>query len=93
MQRSLSYRFAVILLTATAASGCGLKGALTLPSKSDEVVIRASGQAAPAQGEAMSAPAATEPAEPARETSAKPKGERTPPPPLPGDNQGTARGG
>lgn len=93
MKRSLSYRYTAILLAAAAASGCGLKGALTLPSKSEEVVIRASDQAAPAQAEATSVPSATAPTAPAKEKPAKPKDERIPPPPLPGDNQGTARGG
>ena len=84
---------AAILLAAVAASGCGLKGALTLPSKSDEVVIRAPGQTVPAAGEAPVTPSATEPAEPAQETPAKPRDERIPPPPLPGGKPGTARGG
>jgi predicted small lipoprotein YifL len=69
----------VILLAALAASGCGLKGTLTLPSKSDEVIIRAPGQAAPA--------------EPAKAAPAKPRDERIPPPPLPGGNPGTTNGG
>jgi predicted small lipoprotein YifL len=83
----------VILLATLAASGCGLKGALTLPSKSDEVVIRAPGQTAPAAGETTATPPATAPAEPAQETPAKPRDERIPPPPLPGGKPGTARGG
>ena len=77
MKHSSLKALAAILLAAVGASGCGLKGALTLPSKSDEVVIRAPGQAAPAEGE----------------TPAKPRDERMPPPPLPGGKPGTARGG
>ncbi len=84
---------AAVFLAAVATSGCGLKGALTLPSKSDEVVIRAPGQAAPAEGETTTTPSATAPAEPAQETPARPRDERIPPPPLPGGKPGTARGG
>jgi predicted small lipoprotein YifL len=83
----------VILLGSMAASGCGLKGALTMPSKSDEVVIRAPAQAAPAEGATTTTPPATAPAEPAREAPAKRRDERIPPPPLPGGNPGTARSG
>ena len=84
---------AAVFLAAVATSGCGLKGALTLPSKSDEVVIRAPGQATPVEGETTATPSATTPAEPAQETPAKPRDERIPPPPLPGGKPGTARGG
>jgi predicted small lipoprotein YifL len=78
-----------LLLLAVAVSGCGLKGALTLPPKSDEVVIRAPGQAAaapagePVEGEAPATPAAP----------VAPEDERIPPPPLPGSNARTTRGG
>ncbi len=51
MKHARGNALAAIFLAAVAASGCGLKGALTLPSKSDEVVIRAPGQTAPAEGE------------------------------------------
>ena len=84
---------AAVLLAVAVTSGCGLKGALTLPSKSDEVVIRAPGQAAPVEGETTATPPATAPAEPAQETPARPRDERIPPPPLPGGKPGTARGG
>jgi predicted small lipoprotein YifL len=83
----------VVLLGSFAASGCGLKGALTLPSKSDEVVIRAPGEAAPAEGATTTSPPGTPATEPARETPARPRVERLPPPPLPGGNSGTVRGG
>ena len=84
---------AAVFLAAVVTSGCGLKGALTLPSKSDEVVIRAPGQTAPVEGETTATPSATTPAEPAKETPTKPSDERIPPPPLPGGKPGTARGG
>ncbi len=83
----------VILLGSMVASGCGLKGGLTLPSRSDEVVIRAPDQAAPAEGTTTVTPPAAAPAGPATEAPAKPRDERLPPPPLPGGNSGTSRGG
>jgi predicted small lipoprotein YifL len=92
MQRS--YRaLGAIFLAAVAVSGCGLKGALTLPSKSDEVVIRAPGETAPAEGETTATPPGATPAEPSQETPARRRDERIPPPPLPGGKPGTARGG
>jgi len=89
---------ATILLAAMAASGCGLKGPLTLPPKSDEVVIRTPGQTAtdqagPAEGQTTTVPAPAEDTEKAPRAPAKPRDERIPPPPLPGGNPGTARGG
>ena len=93
MQHVSRSALAAVLLAVAATSGCGLKGALTLPSKSDEVVIRAPGQAAPVEGETTATPPATAPAEPAQETPARPRDERIPPPPLPGGKPGTARGG
>ena len=93
MQHSYRSALAAILLAAVAASGCGLKGPLTLPSKSDEVVIRAPGQTAPMEGETTVTPPVTAPAEPAQETPARPRDERIPPPQLPGGKPGTARGG
>jgi predicted small lipoprotein YifL len=88
----------VILLGSMAASGCGLKGALALPSKSDEVVIRAPGQAAageaaPTEGATTTTPPATPATEPGKEAPPRPRVERLPPPPLPGGNAGTVRGG
>ena len=93
MQHGYGSALAAIFLAAVAASGCGLKGALTLPSKSDEVVIRAPGQTAPAEGETTATPPGATPAEPAQEAPATPRDERIPPPPLPGGKQGTASGG
>ena len=83
-----------VLLAALATTGCGLKGALTMPSKSEEVVIRAPGAATAPTDETTATPPAA-PAEPTQETPAKKprRDERIPPPPLPGGNPGTARGG
>ena len=91
---------AAMLLATLAASGCGLKGALTLPTHSDEVVIRAPGQATSPPAEPTAEPTTTS-AEPVPATPTAPaapakkpaKDERIPPPPLPGGNPGTARGG
>jgi hypothetical protein len=78
---------AAALCLALAAGGCGLKGALTLPSQSEEIVIR------PASG-ATTEGAAPEPQEEAKkEKKVTPQDERLPPPPLPGGNPGTARSG
>jgi predicted small lipoprotein YifL len=93
MRHSYRGALAAILLAAVAASGCGLKGPLTLPSKSDEVVIRAPGQVTPTEGETTVTPSAPTPAEPAEKAPARPRDERIPPPPLPGGKPGTARGG
>jgi len=81
MQRSYGTALAAALLASMAVTDCGLTGALSMPPTSAAVVIRAPAEAAPA--------------EPTQEAPAKkpPKGERIPPPPLPGGNPGTARGG
>jgi len=91
---------AAMFLATLAASGCGLKGALTLPTHSEDVVIRAPGQAAAPAAEPTVEPtttstepvpaAPTAPPAPAKKPA---KDERIPPPPLPGGNAGTARGG
>ena len=93
MQHGYGSTMVAVFLAAVAASGCGLKGALTLPSKSDEVVIRGPAQAAPAEGETTATPPGATPAEPAQEAPATPRDERIPPPPLPGGKPGTDRGG
>lgn len=80
---------AAALCLALSATGCGLKGALTMPSQSEEIVIR------PASG-ATTEGAATAPApqdEEKKEKKVTPQDERLPPPPLPGGNPGTLRGG
>ncbi len=94
MKPRCSGALTAVLLTALAATGCGLKGALTMPSKSEEVVIRAPGQTTAPTDETT----ATPPAAPAGTTEESPakkprRDERIPPPPLPGGNPGTARGG
>ena len=83
-----------VLLATLATTGCGLKGALTMPSKSEEVIIRAPGQSEAPTSDTTATPPAT-PAEPTEGTPAKKprRDERIPPPPLPGGNPGTARGG
>jgi len=75
----------LLALLAAATTGCGLKGPLTLPSRSDEIVIRGPGQT-------TTEPAPTPATTPAT-TPARPQEERPPPPPLPGSGSGAARGG
>jgi predicted small lipoprotein YifL len=80
---------------ALVVSGCGLKGALTMPSQSEEIVIRPAG----GTGTEVTTPAtpagdtAAPPATPPAEKKITPKDERLPPPPLPGGNPGTVRSG
>jgi predicted small lipoprotein YifL len=84
---------AAALVALTAAAGCGIKGPLTLPEKSENIVIRAPGTPAPAEGTATT-PAAGSPAgEDTTQPPAKPKPDRLPPPPLPASNPGTGQGG
>jgi predicted small lipoprotein YifL len=90
-------------LLAASATGCGLKGALEMPEPSTNIVIR--GPQQPAAGTGTSAPAESPPApaptpvpeaptDPAqRSTTKAPADDRLPPPPLPGGNTGSARGG
>jgi predicted small lipoprotein YifL len=82
-------------LAAFAAAGCGIKGPLTLPEEAENIVIRAPGAPAPAEGSATepaAAPATTEESATAQ-PPAKPKPDRPPPPPLPSSNPGTGHGG
>jgi predicted small lipoprotein YifL len=86
---------AVAFALTLAASGCGLKGALTMPSQSEEIVIRpatgtTTGSAAPAAPEGATM---TPPVTPPTEKKITPKDDRLPPPPLPGGNPGTVRSG
>ena len=70
-----------VSLAALGATGCGIKGPLTLPEPTENVVIRA-----PA-GDAQA---------PATETTqkpAKPKPDRMPAPALPSSNPGARQGG
>jgi len=76
-----AFAAATALCLTLAASGCGLKGALTMPSQSEEIVIR------PAPG--TTTPAAPQPSE----KQVAPPEDRLPPPPLPGGNGGTFRSG
>ena len=80
----------LLALLAVAITGCGLKGPLTLPSRSDEVVIRGPGQATT---EPAPSPATTPTTTPSTTPAAMPQDERPPPPPLPRSNSGAARGG
>jgi hypothetical protein len=81
-------RLWLLTLVAVPTTGCGLKGPLTLPSRSDEIVIRGPGQVTIEPATSPSTPATTPATTPAR-----PQDERPPPPPLPGGNSGAASGG
>jgi predicted small lipoprotein YifL len=88
---------AMLAVLVGGASGCGLKGSLELPSKSSNVVIR--GPGAPATDTGTTAPTKPPSTTDTPETPAgapatgAPSDERLPPPPLPGGNSGSARGG
>lgn len=75
----------------TLLAGCGLKAPLSLPEKSERVIIRTpQGQTGATTGTTTGTTptptgATTTPA-------SKPEEERQPPPPLPGGNPGTSRG-
>lgn len=86
------------VLAAFAAAGCGIKGPLTLPEKSENIVIRApAGNAGttqvPAEGAVTTRPAEAPATPETTRTPVKPKPERPPPPPLPSSNPGTGQGG
>ena len=87
-----------VALLALAAAGCGIKGPLTLPEKSENVVIRApAGSVGSTQVPVEGASTTPSPETPATEETtrkpAKPKPDLMPPPPLPSSNPGTGQGG
>lgn len=81
--RSLCATLGVSLLAA-----CGLKAALELPERTGNVVIRGPGTAG-----TTAAPPSTSPGPAPASVPADEDPDRLPPPPLPGGNPGTARGG
>jgi predicted small lipoprotein YifL len=92
---SLLARIAALSL-GIALAGCGLKGALSLPEKSGNVVIRgASPTVAPASSGTTTGTETGAPAEagtvPATETKVPPVPEKMPPPDLPHSNSGASR--
>jgi len=80
-------------LAALAASGCGIKGPLTLPEKAENVVIRAPGSETTGGDTSASPPTETSATPETTQEPAKPKRDRLPPPPLPSSNPGTGHGG
>lgn len=78
-----------VALAALGAAGCGIKGPLTLPEKTENVVIRAPG----AQGTTTEGATATPGSEPPSTEQAPAQRDRMPPPPLPSSNPGTGHGG
>jgi predicted small lipoprotein YifL len=83
------------VVAAILLGGCGLKGPLALPEKSETVIIRQAEGTAPETSPAPAAGTATGPTGPTTGTpvAAPPAERRPPPPPLPGGNPGTSRGG
>ena len=85
------WRLIAVLAVVAAISGCGLKGALALPEKSGNVVVRehsaTSGSGSTAAPSGTAASAGTPTAEP----DAPPLPEKMPPPDLPRSNNGTSR--
>jgi predicted small lipoprotein YifL len=93
---TLALALTVALASGGGLAGCGLKGALSLPEKSGNVVIRgASPTTAPATPGTTTDAGAGVPAEtgtaPPTETSAPPVPEKMPPPELPHSNAGASR--
>lgn len=89
MNCRFAWGVAALGVLAAGAAGCGLKGPLELPEKSTNIVIRG-----PEQPPTEPAPTPAQPPEPAeRSTPKAPADDRLPPPPLPGGNPGSARGG
>jgi predicted small lipoprotein YifL len=84
------------ILTATTCAlallaGCGLKAPLSLPEKSERVIIRTpQGQTGTTTGATTGTTSTPTGANPT--PASKPEEERQPPPPLPGGNPGTSRG-
>ena len=92
---------AAVAAASSLVAGCGLKGPLTMPEQSTNVVIRGPGaQGASGSGSsdtaapttAQPAPGST-PGETTKPAKGKPAEERLPPPPLPGGNPGSVHGG
>ncbi len=93
-----AFRLVAVGALALAVAACGLKGPLVMPEKSKNVVIRgpqapagATTTPVPATGTTAPAPAPAAPTAPAK--PATPPDDRMPPPPLPGGNSGSSRGG
>jgi predicted small lipoprotein YifL len=80
----VSARAAVALLVVAAAlAGCGLKGPLYLPERSQEIVVRPGTAAAPEAPAGTATGPATESAPP----PGQPSGPQAPPPTVPEDSQ------
>jgi predicted small lipoprotein YifL len=79
------------IIGAAGIAGCGLKGPLTLPEKSGNVVVRDKASATGAAGTSARPGQATKPGTPAAPPPAPPVPERLPPPELPPSSNGTSR--
>lgn len=95
MKCRVAWGVAALGVIAAGSAGCGLKGPLEMPEKSTNIVIR--GPEQPSTGSSTAAPGEPAPAQPTKpaepSTTKAPAADRLPPPPLPGGNPGSARGG
>jgi predicted small lipoprotein YifL len=86
-----AWRLVAGLAIVAAISGCGLKGALALPEKSGNVVVREHSATTGSGSAAAPAGTATPAGTPAAEPDAPPLPEKMPPPELPRSSNGTSR--
>ena len=85
-----AWRLAGGLAIVAAISGCGLKGALALPEKSGNVVVREHSGIPGSVSTATSSGTATTPGTPTAEPDAPPLPDKMPPPELPPANNGSS---
>lgn len=95
MNRRAATLFVTLALLALGAAGCGLKGPLTLPPPSENVIIRGPGESATTAPTETTAPepetmpgAGNAAPEDGKPPAQPPKTYRTPPPTLPSGNPG-----
>jgi predicted small lipoprotein YifL len=86
-----AWRLVAGLAIVAAIPGCGLKGALVLPEKSGNVVVREQSATTGSGSTAAPAGTAAPTGTPAAEPDAPPLPEKMPPPELPRSNNGTSR--
>ncbi len=91
LRRDGAWWLAAVVTVAAAISGCGLKGALTLPEKSGNVVVREQSAATGTGATGAPSNTAAAPGTPTAEQATPPLPEKMPPPELPRSNNGTSR--
>jgi predicted small lipoprotein YifL len=90
-QRGTAMLVLAAVVGAAGISGCGLKGPLTLPEKSGNVVVRDKASATAAAGTSTRPGQAAKPGAPTAPPPAPPVPDRLPPPELPPSSNGTSR--